>query len=170
MALPENPRKAISLPLCDHSGRTAPVSGCAVASRLHLSAVARTAVVTAAGEVLHDVVWLGDLMLGGVAKHALLVTVLTNADLEAVGAGLDGILGQDFLIDQNYTLDYEHRHLVWGAGDEAPGTAVRLPVMQVKGAGSSRFSRAAEKCSGSCPTAVRRRSSCLIAERRSRSV
>jgi len=51
----------------------------------------------------------------------LLVTLPANA-FAPVGADVVGILGQDFLGPNNYTLDYRHRTLRWD-GDDLPSAA-----------------------------------------------
>lgn len=83
------------------------------ARSLNLAPVAKATVVTSAGRAERAVVRLEDVTVGPVVKRDLLATVLEGADMAILGAGYSGILGQDFLFDQNYTLDYTAGRLSW---------------------------------------------------------
>lgn len=104
-----------------------------IARAMHLTAVARTTRVTAAGSSASDVVQLDAITLGSVTKRGLLVTVLDDADRASLGEELDGILGQDFLLGETYTLDYEHRRLLWEAKLPTRGEMTRLSLKQDEG-------------------------------------
>lgn len=125
-----NGRGPFTLMLDTGSNRSA-VSG-RLARSLGLPSVATTSVVTAASSDVRLVVRLDQIAIGGAAKTDLLVPVLDSADLGVVGPGVDGILGQDFLLDQNYTLDYEHRRLSWDRAPTSP-TAGRLALVEHDG-------------------------------------
>ena len=103
-----------------------------VAVALQLPTIASTSVVSAGGHRSHRVVRVQQLTLGSVTKERLPVAILDDIELCAVGGGIDGILGQDFLLDQNYTLDYEHRRLVFERSTtaEAPGTALAITATE----------------------------------------
>jgi predicted aspartyl protease len=104
-----------------------------LARSLRLTPVATSSMVTAGGTQQQHVVHLTRLTLGTVAKHGLLVPVLDNSAMESVGAGVDGILGQDFLLDQNYTLDYEHRRLAWNAAASTASAPAELALVEAEG-------------------------------------
>jgi predicted aspartyl protease len=90
-----------------------------LARRLRLSAVATTNLMSSTATASVPVVRLDGVGVGGKAKHGLLVPVLPIAGQASLGDTADGVLGQDFLLDQNYTLDYDRLRLVW-RGTPAP--------------------------------------------------
>jgi len=104
-----------------------------VARRLHLAPVAKSALVSPATSELRGVVRLDEVKLGNVVKRNLLVAVVDNAELEEVGEKFQGILGQDFLLDRDYTLDYEHRRLIWGASADEQTVDARLDLKEDEG-------------------------------------
>jgi predicted aspartyl protease len=104
-----------------------------VARRMRLAAVARTTAVSATGKRDRAVVRLDALSLGNITKRELLVAVLDEEGRAALGAGLDGILGQDFLLGETYTLDYEHRRLIWEADRSSRGDLTRLTLKEEEG-------------------------------------
>ena len=92
---------------------------------LQLTAVATADLVTPSGSRARDVVRLDVLSLGAASKRGLLATVLEDRDLDALGSRIDGIVGQDFLVEQHYTIDYRRGRLSWSAEayHEAPAGA-----------------------------------------------
>ena len=100
--------------------------GAGVAERLALPVVAKTDLKTSAGRKTQIVVRLDRLAVGSAARNALLATVIEKAQLEAVGSGLDGVIGQDLLLGFNYTLDYRNRRLDWGRTEQDGGARLAL--------------------------------------------
>lgn len=98
-----------------------------LAGELSLQPVARTALTTVGGVAMRPVVQLGGVSVGTVSRAGLLASVATTAELAILGAGVDGMLGQDFLATYNFTVDYHRKRLVW---DELDGAgAWRLPLV-----------------------------------------
>jgi predicted aspartyl protease len=95
-----------------------------LAARLTLPAVATTTVVSSTGTATGNVIRLDEIALGRVVRRDLL-TVVMPVDLTTVGLRADGVLGQDFLSDETYTIDYGRRRLVWDAV-EPRGTRLAL--------------------------------------------
>jgi hypothetical protein len=97
---------------------------------LGLRPVARRLVVTSVGRETRTVVRLGRVTVGAADREGLLATVVPTPETALTGAGVQGILGQDFLSSFNYTLDYRRRRLSW----DASGTdGVRLPLRPSEG-------------------------------------
>jgi hypothetical protein len=92
-----------------------------------LQPVARTALTTVGGVAMRAVVQLGTVSVGAASRAGLLASVATAAELAILGAGIDGMLGQDFLATYNFTVDYHRKRLVWGGLDGAD--AWRLPLV-----------------------------------------
>ena len=101
---------------------------------LQLAAVATAELVTPSGSRARDVVRLDVLSVGTASKRGLLATVLEDRDLGALGHGIDGIIGQNFLAEQHYTIDYRRGRLSWRteADHEAPA-GVTLELRQKDG-------------------------------------
>lgn len=96
---------------------------------LQLATIATADVLTPAGSRARDVVRLDVLSVGTASKGSLLASVLEDRDLIALGAGVDGIVGQNFLAEQHYAIDYRHKRLTWGAGAGSDDTAgATLPM------------------------------------------
>ena len=104
-----------------------------LARSLGLAPVAKATVVTSAGRAERGVVSLEEVSVGTVVKRGLLATVLEDADMAIFDAGYSGILGQDFLFDQNYTLDYKDGRLSWTSDASAPPDATPLALHAVHG-------------------------------------
>jgi predicted aspartyl protease len=104
-----------------------------VARRLGLRTVARASVVTSAGSQDGQIVRLPSVSLGIVTKRDLLASVIDEQGLTAIGVDLDGILGQDFLMDQTYTLDYRHHRLIWHTASPLDRSGVRLALSDEEG-------------------------------------
>jgi len=99
-----------------------------LASRLGFRAVAKAEVASAAGRVMRPVVRLDRISLGPAERDGILASVLPSAQLQALGARVEGVLGQDFLSGLDYTLDYRGGRLSWDAGPVigTPGTRLAL--------------------------------------------
>ena len=85
------------------------------------TAVAKTEVVSPTGRAWRGVAEIGPVDVGPAAQPKLLVTILPADEVRALGAGVDGVLGQDFLRTLSYTIDYRHRQLLWNVVG-GPGT------------------------------------------------
>jgi predicted aspartyl protease len=125
--------------------------------RLGLPVVAQARVVTPAGVEMGRVVTVERLSIGSADVSGLMPSVVSLAELRASEPGLDGVLGQDFLKQFDYTVDYrrerlrftagpddEHVHLpLVRAGDRSlvqlPGPAGDEPVLMVPDSGSGGF-------------------------------
>lgn len=109
-----------------------------LARDLELSLVARSPVISAGGTVFRGIVRLSDVAVGGARAREVLATVTPAEDLAVARHGIDGILGQDFLRELHYTLDYRRRVLTWddAAGTSAadsPSGSVALPLVPEDG-------------------------------------
>lgn len=100
-----------------------------VAVRLALPAVAKTSVATIAGSETRLVVQVRQLTVGNATGDNLMPSVEPTAQLHAIEAGVDGILGQDFLSTLNYTVDYRRNRIRWSV-DQQSGTRARLPLIR----------------------------------------
>jgi hypothetical protein len=100
-------------------------------TRLAAPIVAKTETITAAGRAFLPVARVDRISVGHVTSHAL-VTILPAGALAAAAVNLDGVLGQDFLGQYSYTIDYGARTLTWNvaAGD---GRGMRLPLVSRDG-------------------------------------
>jgi predicted aspartyl protease len=95
----------------------------AAASRLRQPRVARTLMLTPSGQSLRDLTRL-HLTIGPAADIEVEALILGSDEL---GAGVDGLLGQDVLRSLTYTIDYERREIVWhDAAPAARGTRIAL--------------------------------------------
>jgi aspartyl protease len=100
------------------ANRSAVIEG--LAARLGLAPVAKSLVVTPAGDETRVVVRLGRVSVGTATAEGLLASVLAVDRRWLDGADVAGILGQDFLARFDYTIDYRRRRVVWGG---EPGAA-----------------------------------------------
>lgn len=105
-----------------------------LAAKLRLPAVAKTDVVTSTSTETQIVTRLDALAVGPVMRRELLAVVLSDRAMASPGIQADGLLGQDFLAEQNYTLDYVRGQLTWDvqAGD-ASNDDVRLKLRREDG-------------------------------------
>jgi hypothetical protein len=100
----------------------------ALMTRLGLPAVAKAAVVSASGQSMQPVVRLESTAVGGAVRDGLLASVLPSSTFAALGADVQGVLGQDFLATFDYTLDYTRRELTWKAEAGSGTPAARLSL------------------------------------------
>lgn len=96
-----------------------------LAARLKSPAIATTTVVSSTGTATGSVIRLDEIGLGHVVRRDLLTVVLPT-DLTTLGLKADGVLGQDFLADETYTIDYGRRRLVLDGPVELRGTRLAL--------------------------------------------
>ncbi len=95
--------------------------------QLALRVVAKTSVLTSTGREWRRVVTLDETMIGVERSEGILATVTPSAQLEVIARGIEGIIGQDFLFELNYTLDYRRKRFTWNDGRfDAGGTRVPL--------------------------------------------
>jgi len=98
-----------------------------LASAVDAVPVARTVMRAAAGSVGCLVVALPAVAVGSASAHGLTATVLPLAAAGALGPGIDGVLGQDFLARFAFTIDYRRSHILWhDAGYVPRGTRLAL--------------------------------------------
>ena len=103
-----------------------------VASLLALPVVAKAVMVTSTGSQNQLVVRLDAMAIGTAARAGLPASVIPAVQLKAAMPGIDGIVGQDFMSDFDYTLDYRKQRLSWTA--EAAGDKdVRLVLVKKEG-------------------------------------
>jgi predicted aspartyl protease len=107
------------------TGASASLVADTVVRRLGAPIVARAEVITATGREMREVAQVR-VMLGGVSAERLLPSVIPASVLSSVAPRLDGILGQDFLMPHNYTLDYRRRTFRWSILDDMGGTSLPL--------------------------------------------
>jgi len=81
--------------------------------QLALPTVASTALVTPGSSASAEVVRLGELAIGPARKSGLLAPVIAVARMKSFDARADGLIGQDFLIEHSYTIDYQRREMAW---------------------------------------------------------
>lgn len=113
--------------LLDTGGSRSSISE-TVSGQIRARIVAKTEVTTPAGHAVALVAVLRDVRLGVMSSETILAITMPANALAAAGAGVVGILGQDFLAPHNYTLDYRHRTLTWDddAGPPAGGETLKL--------------------------------------------
>ena len=97
-----------------------------LATQLRLPTVAKAEVVSASGQSMRPVAQLASTAVGAAVRGGLLASVLPSATLVNLGAGVRGVLGQDFLATFDYTLDYRRRELSWGPEPVSEAPAARL--------------------------------------------
>jgi predicted aspartyl protease len=113
------------------TGSTHTAVTAALASELGARPVARTSMTAAGGTVECLVVALARVAIGGMAVDGLTATVLPAASATMLGAGLDGVVGQDFLARFSYTIDYRASRIRWHEpGYVAPGVRLTLVPSQ----------------------------------------
>jgi hypothetical protein len=115
------------------TGSNGSIVSARLARRLAAPVVARAEVLTPAGRDLRPVVALEGVSVADRQVPRLLATVAPNASLAQ--AGIEGILGQDFLHGFDYALDYRRGivELLDGDPEEEDGDAVRLSLEPQEG-------------------------------------
>jgi predicted aspartyl protease len=104
-----------------------------LAARMALPVVAKAVMVTATGRQDQLVVKIDRLVAGTAARTGVLASVVTASHLSAASAGIDGIIGQDFLSAFNYTLDYRKKRVSWDAEAPSGERDVRLSLVKQDG-------------------------------------
>jgi predicted aspartyl protease len=89
-----------------------------LATRIDAPIVAKTDVTTPAGHTTMFVAAMRGVKVGIMSSERILAVTVPADALAPAGAGVVGVLGQDFLGPHNYTLDYRRHMLVWD-GDGA---------------------------------------------------
>lgn len=100
-----------------------------LAGRLTLPVVAKARVLSAAGAEMGLVVSVRRMDVGTAGVEGLLPSVVSLARLRDREPGIEGVLGQDFLAQFDYTLDYRRKRLLWRA--DPADTPLRLPLVRV---------------------------------------
>ena len=103
-----------------------------LATTLRAVAVAKAPMATSVGSILALVVRLPDVAVGSARVESLLATSLPPSAASLLGDGVSGVIGQDFLSQFNYTLDYLTSRLSWDEDDEI-AKGVRLPLEPSRG-------------------------------------
>jgi predicted aspartyl protease len=98
-----------------------------LATALSAAPVAKAPVATSLGSSLMFVVRLRDVAVGSARVESLLATALPPEAASWLGDGISGVLGQDFLSQFDYTLDYRTSRLSWNdAGQIVKGIHLAL--------------------------------------------
>jgi len=84
-----------------------------LATTLGASPVATAPVATSVGSILAPVVHLSDVAIGSARVESLLATSLPPDGSGILQDGIKGVIGQDFLSQFDYTLDYQSSRLSW---------------------------------------------------------
>ena len=100
-----------------------------LAARLGLPRLGTTTAMAVTGRTSRDVVAMEEVSVGSRSSSRMPTLVLADEELKSLG--VDGLLGQDFLIDHSYTIDFERGRLLWlspNQGGESPaqGSQIRL--------------------------------------------
>jgi predicted aspartyl protease len=103
-----------------------------LARELGAPVVAQSEIVTSAGSEMGMVVRLGSVEIEGTRVESLLAPVVAASRLAALGRGVRGLLGQDFLSGFNYTLDYRRTRLTWD-GTAACGSPAAVVLTTSEG-------------------------------------
>ena len=98
--------------------------------KLQLGPVTSAEVVSVSGQSARDVTRLDVMSVGARSRRGLLATVLEDSDLAALGPNIHGIVGQNFLADEAYTIDYRGRKLTWRA--DADGDAAAAATLEIR--------------------------------------
>ena len=118
--------------LVDTGSTGSAISG-TVAAGLGLRPVAKAELVSASGRVVLPVVRLGRVAAGTAERDGLLASLVRSEDLDQLTAGVQGVLGQDFLSGFDYTLDYRRRQLTWGVDPVFANRGTRLALAPSRG-------------------------------------
>jgi len=98
-----------------------------LATELGTVPVAKAPIATSVGSMLTPVVSLAAVTVGSARVGSLLATALPPDAAGWLGDGVSGVLGQDFLSQFDYTVDYRARRLSWNDADQKE-TGVRLAL------------------------------------------
>jgi predicted aspartyl protease len=98
-----------------------------VATALRAVPVAKAPIATSVGSILTLVVRLPGVAVGSAHVESLLATALPPSAASWLGNGISGVLGQDFLSQFDYTLDYRASRLSWNDEGRIEG-GVRLAL------------------------------------------
>ena len=113
------------------TGSTHTAVTAALADAVGARPVARTSMTAVGGTVECLVLALPQLAIGRITVDGLTATALPAASAALLGAGLDGVLGQDFLARFSYTIDYRASRIRWHEpGYVAPGVRLTLVPSQ----------------------------------------
>jgi predicted aspartyl protease len=113
------------------TGSTHTAVGSELAERLSLPVVARTRVLTPAGTETALVVRVERVVIGSASVSGLTPSVVSLAELRRIEPGIDGVIGQDFLLAFDFTVDYRRKRLRWTAALD--GVQQRLPLVRSGG-------------------------------------
>lgn len=111
------------------TGSTQTVISERLAARIRAPQVGDTRVVTSGGDAQRPLVRVDRLVIG-----ALTVDGVSAIVAPVPGLGVEGVIGQDVLARQNFTLDYQRQRVTWhpdAAGDSR--SAVRVPLQRADG-------------------------------------
>ena len=115
------------------TGSTSSAISDTVAAELGLRPVAKAELASASGRVMLPVVRLGRTVVGTAERDGLLASLLRSEDLEQLTAGVQGVLGQDFLSGFDYTLDYRRGRFTWGVDPVFGNGGTRLALTPSRG-------------------------------------
>jgi Aspartyl protease len=101
-------------------------------ARLGLARSGSSIVITPAGRAVRPLTTVGTVTAGCISAVGLRVAVVPAVDLDP-GGQVDGLIGQDLLFDQVYTLDYQRALLSCQPPDSVSTRAVRLPLTVTDG-------------------------------------
>lgn len=102
-----------------------------LAATLGAAPVAKAPLATSTGTVTEIVVRLTDVAVGSARVDSLLATSVPDASFRVLGDGVSGVLGQDFLSQFNYTIDYRSSSLSWDDdGDREEGVRLALEASE----------------------------------------
>jgi len=100
----------------------------ALAAALGATPVARTTMRASGGTIDCAVVALPRVAIGIATADGLKATVLPSDAAGALGSGVDGVLGQDFLARFRFTIDYRRSRIEWHDAAYVP-TGTRLTLV-----------------------------------------
>jgi hypothetical protein len=118
------------------TGSTHTAVTAALADALDVRPVAKTEMTSVGQTVTCPVVALPRLAIGdapAASADDLTATVLPREGEAALGRGVDGILGQDFLARFSYTIDYRRARIAWHGPEDQPTDGVRLMLVPDRG-------------------------------------
>ena len=107
------------------SNRTA-LSG-DLAHALEVPIVARTEVIGVTGREYRPVARIA-ISIGTSSPVSLLASIVSPGKLRSANRAARGIIGQDFLMTLNYTLDYKHQRFLPSLPDVGNGSSIELPL------------------------------------------